>query len=432
MLVKRISIVDFKILFDDFAKEVRNKKYSKIEYNTWKRLNTFIKESLNSTNCLDNEIAITWSALHKKVWIKKDFSDESLNTGLFDFYDDDESFGAWLWLKLFSDIKYAFKNNGPMIKKKNSNGDWEDYSKSTTSNIVWASSLAVPSAEIECITPDWGNQSLYNWSRGSTKADIDADVRTTVETYTDINGFVRERVREEVSTVLNEMNINKKEEVNNMKGFNFDFGPVTSDVRMSIYGLAVKNASGTYVAYDKANKNIMDVDIFNFEGSKFLYKMPVAIKSIKAGDIVIHARKPMFVLNVNNDNTLRVVDPIGGEKKDVLLTKSPFGFDFATKVVNFLDSMGVNATPATEDNPFGNMWMLALLGDGKMDKDTLLPLMLMNQNGGNINPMMAFALMGDKGGNNDFLTMFALSGMMNGNGNGCGCNCHETKESANN
>jgi hypothetical protein len=297
------------------------------------------------------------------------------------------------------------------LVQKTSNGDWEKYCRSSDSNtnINWLPDSVGLTVQT---TPD---ESLYSWNS------------VVEEACNDLNDRVREAVKEEVNSILNN---NKKEEVKSMKGFNFDFGPVSSDVRMSLYGLAVKNASGTYVAYDKANKNIMDVDIFNFEGSKFLYKMPVAIKSIKAGDVVVHARKPMFVLNVNNDNTLRVVDPIGGEKKDILLTKSPFGFDFATKVVNFLDNVGVNTVAANEDNPFGNMWMFALLGDGKMDKDTLLPLMLMNQNGGNINPMMAFALMGDKGGNNDLLTMFALSGMMNGNG--CGCNCHEAKQPANN
>ena len=390
--VKHISITDLQVLFEDFGYEVRDRVYDKIEYNVWKRLNTLIKNCLNSIEYLDNTIDIEWHEYNGDIYIKKEFGVSPSCTGIFEFADNDNSFGEWLYLSLFD-------NNDTLEDKCDMRLTWLPNSVGLTVQ-----------------TPD---ASSYNWNT--------IDTNTTIETYSNFDDRIREAVKEEVNSILNN---NKKEEVKSMKGFNFDFGPVSSDVRMSLYGLAVKNASGTYVAYDKANKNIMDVDIFNFEGSKFLYKMPVAIKSIKAGDVVVHARKPMFVLNVNNDNTLRVVDPIGGEKKDILLTKSPFGFDFATKVVNFLDNMGVNTAAANEDNPFGNMWMFALLGDGKMDKDTLLPLMLMNQNGGNINPMMAFALMGDKGGNNDLLTMFALSGMMNGNG--CGCNCHEAKQSANN
>ena len=46
------------------------------------------------------------------------------------------------------------------------------------------------------------------------------------------------------------------------KIFNFDFGPVKGDnIRMSMYGLAVKNRDGNYVAWDKVNENIMNVDI---------------------------------------------------------------------------------------------------------------------------------------------------------------------------
>lgn len=42
----------------------------------------------------------------------------------------------------------------------------------------------------------------------------------------------------------------------------------------------------------------MNVDILNFNGNGLMYKMPVAIKDIKDGDIVIHNKVPMFVLEV--------------------------------------------------------------------------------------------------------------------------------------
>lgn len=188
--------------------------------------------------------------------------------------------------------------------------------------------------------------------------------------------------------------------------FNFEFGPVKSDsIKMSIYGLAVKNASGTFVSY--SDGSLIDVDILNFDGSKFLYKMPVAIKEVKVGDVVIHARKPMFVTEVLA-KSLKVVDPVDGEAKEVLLTKSPFKFDFVTKVVNILGS--TFNTTANSDNPFGNMWMLfALAGDGNKQSDMLLPLMMMNQNGVATNPMMMYALLaGSHGGNDNALLAMAM------------------------
>ena len=79
------------------------------------------------------------------------------------------------------------------------------------------------------------------------------------------------------------------------------------------------------------------LDIFNFDGAKYLYKMPVAMKDIKAGDCVIHARKPMFVTRVA-ENSLFAVDPVDGENKEIMLAKSPFGFNFCTKVVNLFEN----------------------------------------------------------------------------------------------
>lgn len=96
------------------------------------------------------------------------------------------------------------------------------------------------------------------------------------------NDYIDDRINK----VLNEQNtfnnnVDNKKGNKKMKAFNFDFGPCTTDnIRMSMYGLAVKNANGTWVSYNPESKEIIDVDIFNFDGGKFLYKMPVAIKDI--------------------------------------------------------------------------------------------------------------------------------------------------------
>ena len=181
-----------------------------------------------------------------------------------------------------------------------------------------------------------------------------------------------------------------EEKENKMKGFNFDFGKITNDsIRMSMYGMAVKNTSGVWTAYDKSTGDLMDVDVFNFDGSNFLFKMPVAIKDIAVGDVVIHARKPMFVISKTEAGDLVAIDPVAGEKKTIMLSKSMFGFNFCTKVVSLFDGL-MGQTP-TADNPFGNLWMLAML-DGKSDmKDMLVPMMLMSQANGStnaFNPMM--------------------------------------------
>ena len=203
--------------------------------------------------------------------------------------------------------------------------------------------------------------------------------------------------------------------------FNFDFGPVDSSVRMSMYGMAVKNANGNYVAYDAANKRIMDVDILNFEGAnKFMYKMPVAVKDVAVGDIVVHMRKPMIVLNANDDGTFTVVDVYNGEEKIIIPSNSPFGWSFMTKVVSF-----INFGSADASNPFGNMLPLLLLSDSKSKDDILLPLMLMA--GGNMdmsNPMMMYALMGNRT-NDPMMLMLAMGAFNKPAAHTCTCggNC---------
>lgn len=211
---------------------------------------------------------------------------------------------------------------------------------------------------------------------------------------------------------INTNHTNNKE--NNVMNFNFDFGPVNpSLVRMSMYGLAVKNKAGTWVSYNSNNDEIVDVDILNFDGAKFLYRMPVAIKDIAVGDVVIHNSAPMFVVAVPKDGkTLTVVDTINGERKDIMLPRSPFGFNFATKVVNFLGNM---ITCANADNPFGNMWMLmAMSGEGEDMKDILPFLMMNNATIGMDNNMLMFmALSNTKDGSKDMLPWLLMSQSMN-------------------
>lgn len=183
-----------------------------------------------------------------------------------------------------------------------------------------------------------------------------------------------------------------EEKENKMKGFNFDFGKITNDsIRMSMYGMAVKNASGVWTAYDKNTGDLMDVDVFNFDGSNFLFKMPVAIKDIAVGDVIIHARKPMFVISKTEAGDLIAIDPVAGEKKTIMPSKNMFGFNFAIKVVSLFDNL-MGQTP-TSENPFGNMWMLMLM-DGKSDmKDIMITMMLMNQASGSTNTFNPIMLM---------------------------------------
>ena len=249
------------------------------------------------------------------------------------------------------------------------------------------------------------------WDSCTIKSNIATATSPSITISADeIKSYVR-------SQLENKSEPTKEEEDNKMnnKIFNFDFGPIKSDnVRMSMYGLAVKNRSGNYVAWDKENESIMDVDILNFNGDGLMYKMPVPIKDIKDGDIIIHNRVPMFVVEVY-EKTLGVIDVYSGEKKNIILSKSPFGFDFATKVVSIMDFGAMNDDAPSEDNPFGNMWPLLMLNDSGSIDPMALAFMCAGK-GDCANPMMMYALLASKGNNDNLLPLML---MMNGGKFGC-------------
>lgn len=217
------------------------------------------------------------------------------------------------------------------------------------------------------------------------------------------------------NTYINPETTKKEDNKMDNKIFNFDFGPIKGDnIRMSMFGLAVKNRDGNYVAWDKVNENIMNVDILNFNGDGLMYKMPVAIKDIKDGDIVIHNKVPMFVLEVF-EKSLDVIDIYSGERKSIILSRSPFGFDFATKAISLIDFGAMSGGTPSEDNPFGNIWPLLMFGNFGSIDPMILALMYADK-GDCANPMMMYALMASKGNNDNLLPLMF---MMNGGKFGC-------------
>ncbi len=368
-------------LLDQFTKATNQGQYKRIPYVDWKRLKTVGTCFAGVvTDSLTGQISVELTSKKGDTFAT--------------FEADDKSFGEFLLTKIMTEGDVTV-----MPPKDNDTYNWEDTKLTYYSYSDQGSSIT-----------NSNYYRTYGTSLGAT--DITHSYVTKAELDDAIKPFTNNKSTKE----------NNKE----MKGFNFDFGPIKTDsVKISVYGLAVKNTNGTYVSYDATKGNLMDVDILNFDGSKFLYKMPVAIKDIKIGDVVVHNRIPMFVTNISADaKSLVVVDPVNGEKKDIMLTRSPFGFDFATKIVNIIGNMSADA-----DNPFGNIWMFALAsGDGKDNSFAdLAPLMLMNQGNLNIDPMMMLLLCGDRKDN--LLPLMFMMNKTNTPAHTCNCggHCHEVK-----
>jgi hypothetical protein len=422
------DVCDF---FHDFNDAVAAGEFNKIEYSIWKIFKKF------ALSCSPKS-SINVEVKYERKWRNPDFiitlHDERDS---FTVVYDDDSLGTFLCENLAIPIVEAycidhgiqcFDSDGfrlPIDTIMESVIQYFDNSK----EILISSEYCLEDGPGE-ISYKYTDSDLL-WTTASSTAgqiycnDLNCSTTTLNET---INSCLKEIDNLKLEMAFKEdkkIEINNTKEKNNMNSmFNFDFGPVSSSaVRMSMYGLAVKNKDGKYVSYNAASEEIFDVEILNFDGAKFLYKMPVAIKDIAVGDIVIHNHIPMFVISIPKDGkTLKVVDPVNGEKKEVMLTKSPFGFNFATKVVNFLAG-AFDATNVSENNPFGNMWMLAALGNNK-DISEFLPLMMMS-NGGNMNPQMMLPLMmmsDSKSSTKDILPMMMFMNM-----NSCTCDCAGSK-----
>ena len=369
-------------IMKDFSDLVSDKTFEKMPYKIWREMDSIVHDAralmdirvywdVNDTHCVEIQVIF-------------DYFNDPGGPIKFDFSNGDNSFGDFLYENYLYGYEMDKRRERGIFINPSIN-DKERYDDNLSIHPLYE----------------------YTLSTGLSVIKDDSDVVFKSSTP---------------SHVFNTNIENKKE--NNIMKFNFDFGPVNGNsARMSMYGLAIKNKAGTWVSYDAKSGDIVDVDVFNFDGAKFLYKMPAAMKDIAVGDVIVHHNVPMFVIAVN-DGFVTAIDPIAGERKEIMLTKSPFGFNFITKVVNLLgDTLSGGASA---DNPFGNLGLMLMLSeDGNGTKD-MLPLMLM-ANGGSMdmsNPLMLYALMGNdtKSGND----MLPLMLMMNANKSAAPahvCNC---------
>ena len=376
-------------LLNDFEYEVKQGHYKKMDYQVWR--------SLNAQRSSPVEIQISKDLNSVDIWPDAEIT--LIVGGLtytFDVWD--RSFGEFL-----NEFMQIELNSKPF---------------DTLSAATEAASNAIKSS---CNALNEFNRAYgYSQWSDSTSTSISSNFyekKPTVEISENglkVNGqYIDDIIDEATGNSIK----NGKEKDNMDLVKNFDFGSCANDkVKVSMYGIAVLNANGTWVSYDPKTGNVIDVDILNFDG-KYLYKMPVAIKDIKAGDVVIHNRKPMFVSKVEGGKIL-AIDPAAGEEKVIMLTKNMFGFDFATKVINLFEGF---TGGATADAPFGNMLPLMLMSNGGKSDD-MLPLMFM-MNGGKMdmsNPMMMYFLMKDGKAGNDMLPFLMMSNFQNSLGK---CDC---------
>lgn len=196
------------------------------------------------------------------------------------------------------------------------------------------------------------------------------DIKTDFTSEIPVTDGFAYLVKERTIHMVDNMNVPKTENKSattsaSRRGFNLnlDFGPMNDGVAFSPYGLAVRNSKGEFYTYNPATAQTIDVTGFTFDFKGMIYRMPVAVKDIKVGDMIIHKHKPMFVTSIDNTN-IEVIDILDSEIKSIIPTTNPFGFNFVTKIVSLVNFGGSAPSP---DQPFGNIMPMmiasAVLGD---------------------------------------------------------------------
>lgn len=385
-----LSLDDWRTLLSKYDFEALvNGKYRHLSFGT--NVEKSIWEEL-----LDyfNEVEIGYNK-NKYYRIKLKFNEEKYEA--YNFKINDESFGEFIHNYLKGRNYFVEEDDSNMIKEYlNSNSvnfndeytdilgkattRWDgtaswDYRVAAAGDTTIAKTASATSAYTICdkvTTSDWGT--------------------VAIKANTDVLSERIDLLENKIAEKLDK----KENEKMDMKKLGFDFGPCGSSVKLSMYGLAIKNAVGEWVSYNKDTKEIINVDILSFDAKGLIYKMPVAVKDIEVGDVIIHNGVVMFVEGINKDEETKkmqsviAVDPKMGEVKEIILTKNMFGFNYITKVVNLFEMI---VEKPSEDNPFGNM--LPLMMFDEEHGDLAVMAMMMNSKDGKelmSNPMMFMAL----------------------------------------
>ena len=371
------------ILKKQFSKATDEKLYYRIPYDHWKVL----KENILPIDKISVEF---WISLDKDPIIVKICKIKNKNLTVLEKYSsDDGSLGQFLYERYFPKEEVFMPSND-------------------TTTAINSSNLSSGS-----IQSNYGSLTYSDCTDGTVSNSMDgySNISLSYDGYA-MQSKVSE-LEKDVSQLKKTVNTEKtqKGKEDKMTGLNFDFGPCTGDnIRMSMYGLAVKNASGTWVSYNKDSRQIIDVDILNFDGSRFMFKMPVAIKDIQIGDIVVHNRVPMFITEIDDCGKLFAVDVRAGEEKCIIPTRNMFGFDFVTKIVSLFDAIGGAPSP---DQPFGNMLPLLIAGSDNASNIDPLMIIMMTQGVQGVdasNPWMLYAMMKDNENMNSLLPLLLLGG----------------------
>lgn len=175
-------------------------------------------------------------------------------------------------------------------------------------------------------------------------------------------------------------------------------------IKYSPKGLAFLTDNDSYVVYDV--DTLAATDVANLVMDVPFYGIPVALKDLKKGDIVIY-NEVYYLVRAVTDTHISAIHVKRGIIENLIPKTSIFGFSFYIKIVTPMENFKPDPS-----NPFNSILPFLLFEDGN-DNNSMNDIIMMSMmSGGTVNSSMLPLMMMNKDGGdkNDLLMMMMLMG----------------------
>lgn len=204
---------------------------------------------------------------------------------------------------------------------------------------------------------------------------------------------------------------NLKKEDNSMKmNMNEIFGGhigrySNCHIKYSPKGLAFLTDNDSYVVYDV--DTLAATDVANLVMDVPTYGIPVALKDLKKGDIVIY-NEVYYLVRAVTDTHISAIHVKRGIIENLIPKTSIFGFSFYIKIVTPMENFKLDPSnpfnsilpfllfeDGDDSNSMNDIIMMSMMSGGTVNS-SILPLMMMNKDGGDkTDLLMMIMLMGN-------------------------------------
>lgn len=175
-------------------------------------------------------------------------------------------------------------------------------------------------------------------------------------------------------------------------------------IKYSPKGLAFLTDNDSYVVYDV--DTLAATDVANLVMDVPTYGIPVPLKDLKKGDIVIY-NEVYYLVRAATDTHISAIHVKRGIIENLIPKTSIFGFSFYIKIVTPMENFKPDPS-----NPFNSILPFLLFEDGN-DNNSMNDIIMMSMmSGGTVNSSMLPLMMmnKDSGDKNDLLMMMMLMG----------------------